>query len=157
MPVSQFIAKPSPALRERGDRPRLRPVGEGGGGRIPSPVRGLSPAATLSRGAGEGTFAGGSASRLFDLDEGAAEILGVEEQHRLAMGTDFRLAVAEDARAGRAEAIARGHDVIDLTAQMMHAAGRVLVEKAAHRGIGAERLQQLDLAIRQLDKNYRDA
>src|SRR6266487_1595137 len=99
MPVSQFIAKPSPALRERGDRPRLRPVGEGGGSRIPSSVRGLSPAATLSRGAGEGKFAEGSASRLFQLDEGAAEILGVEEQHGLAVGAGFWFAVAEHAGA----------------------------------------------------------
>src|SRR6266702_1922236 len=59
------------------------------------------------------------ASRLFQLDQGAAEILGVEEQHRLAVGADFRLTVAEQAGARFAQAVARGDNVVDLVAQMM--------------------------------------
>src|SRR5439155_15186717 len=98
-----------------------------------------------------------SVSRLFQLDQGAAEILGVEEEHRLAVGPDFWLAVAEHAGARCAQAITRGDDVADLEAQMVHAAGRVLVEKAPHRRAGAERLQQLDLAERQLDEHHGDA
>src|SRR5262245_28967078 len=37
--------------------------------------------------------------RLLDLDQGAAEILGMQEQHRLVMGADLGLAIAEDAGA----------------------------------------------------------
>ena len=44
------------------------------------------------------------ASRLFELDQRAAEILRVQEQHRLAVGADLRLAVAEHARALRLQA-----------------------------------------------------
>jgi len=36
-------------------------------------------------------------SGLLQLDKGAAEVLGVEEQNRLAMGANTRLSVAENA------------------------------------------------------------
>ena len=39
------------------------------------------------------------ASGLLELDQRAAEVLGVQEQHRLVVGADLRLAVAEHARA----------------------------------------------------------
>src|SRR6266446_1787241 len=73
--------KPSPAPRERGDRSRQRPVGEGLRSRSPSPVRGLPPAATLSRGAGEGFYQASASSssmkramtlRPFDQKAGSA-------------------------------------------------------------------------------------
>ena len=38
-------------------------------------------------------------SGLFDLDQGAGKVLGVEEQHRLAVRADLRLAVAQHPRA----------------------------------------------------------
>ena len=47
---------------------------------------------------------------------GAAEVLGVEEDHRLAVGAQLGLAVAEDARPPGREPVARGDDVIDLEA-----------------------------------------
>jgi len=47
------LVNPSPALRERGDLPRQRQVGEGSVAANPSPVRGVTPVATLSRNAGE--------------------------------------------------------------------------------------------------------
>ena len=43
--------------------------------------------------------AGSRGSCLLQLDQGAGEVLGVEEQHRLVVGTDLGLAVAQDAGA----------------------------------------------------------
>ena len=60
---------------------------------------------------------------LFDLDQRAAEILGVQEQHRLAVGADLRLAVAEHPRAC-AQSVARRLDVGDLVADVVNAAVR---------------------------------
>ena len=37
-------------------------------------------------------------SGLLELDQGAAEVLGMEEQHGLAVGADLGFAIAEDAR-----------------------------------------------------------
>src|SRR5204862_508534 len=70
---------------------------------------------------------------------------------------EARLAVAAHAGALGAQAVAGRDDVVDLVTEVMHAAARVLVEKAANRRIGAERLQQLDLRVRQFDKNNRHA
>src|SRR2546422_4434805 len=42
------------------------------------------------------------------LDQGAAKVLRVQEQHRLAMGADLRIAVAEHARALGFQLVARG-------------------------------------------------
>ena len=63
------------------------------------------------------------------------------------MGAEARLAVAEHPRALRAEPVAGGDDVLDFIAQMMHAAGRVALEKTAHRRAFAERLEQFDLVL----------
>src|SRR5579863_10216148 len=51
--------------------------------------------------------AGVSMLRLLQLDQGPAEVLRMQEQDRLAVGADFRLAVAENARAGADEMVAR--------------------------------------------------
>ena len=98
-----------------------------------------------------------AASDLLELDQGAAEILGVQEKDRLAVGAGFRLAVAEHARAGRLEAIARGDDVVDLVADMVHAAGGVAREELRDRRGRAQRMQQLDLGVRQGDEDSGDA
>ena len=82
---------------------------------------------------------------------------GCRNSTGLSCAPSLRLAVAEHAGAAGAQPVAGGEDVVDLVADMVHAAGRVLVEKAAHRRIGPERLQQFDLAVRQLDKDDRDA
>ena len=50
-------------------------------------------------------------SCLFELDQRAGEVLGVEEEHRLAVGADLRAAVAEHARALGEQAVAGGGDV----------------------------------------------
>ena len=44
-------------------------------------------------------------SNLFQLDQSTAEILGVQEQHRLAVRADLGFAVAENPRPGGAKAI----------------------------------------------------
>jgi hypothetical protein len=72
-------------------------------------------------------------------------------------GAEPRLAIAQNARTCGPQSVARGDNVVDLVAEVVHAAGRVLVEKAAHRGIGPERLQELDLRVGQLDKDDRHA
>ena len=50
----------------------------------------------------------GDASRLLELHQRAGEVLGVQEQHRLAVGADLRLAVAEHAGALRQQPVAGG-------------------------------------------------
>ena len=75
----------------------------------------------------------GSCSCLLDLDQGAAEILGVQEQHRLAVGADLRLAVAEHARALGLEPVARRDDVVDLVADVVNAAVGIALEKFRDR------------------------
>jgi len=47
------------------------------------------------------------ALRLFQLQQRPVEILRVQEQHGLAVGADFGLAVAKNPRAGRDEPVAR--------------------------------------------------
>ena len=51
------------------------------------------------------------------------------------------------------QAVAGGQDVVDLVADVMDAARRVLVEEALDRRGLAEHAQQLDLGVRQLDEH----
>src|SRR5262249_17410307 len=94
-----------------------------------------------------------SPSRLLQLDQRAAEVLGMEEQHRLAVRAGLRRAVAEHAGALPPEPVARRQDVIDLVAQMVDAAVRVALEESRDRRILAERLEQLDLGVGQRDEH----
>src|SRR5260370_16000831 len=71
------------------------------------------------------------------------------------MGTEARLAVAEHSRALRPQPIARSYDVVDLVADVMHTARRIALEKGLHRRGCAERFEQLDLGVWQLDKDDR--
>src|SRR5690606_19341213 len=64
---------------------------------------------------------------LFQLDERAEKVLRVQEEHRLAVGTGLRLALAQNTRAGGLELVAGRDDVVDLVAYVVHAARRVLV------------------------------
>jgi len=70
------------------------------------------------------------------------------------MRAEPRLAVAKDPGALGAQPVARGDDVVDLVANMVHAARGITFEKPAHRRGLTERLEQLDLGVRQLDKNH---
>src|SRR5919108_4221694 len=51
--------------------------------------------------------------RLLQLDECTAEILRMQKKDGLAVGADFRLAIAKDSCALRHEAVARGPDIVD--------------------------------------------
>src|SRR6185437_11844810 len=81
---------------------------------------------------------------LLQLDQRAAEILGMEEQHGLVVGAELGLAVAQDARPFALELVAGGDDVLDLVADMVHAARRIALEEIAHRRVSAIGLQELD-------------
>src|SRR5262245_42288080 len=88
-------------------------------------------------------------SCLFQLQQRAGEILGMQEQDRLAMGPDLGLAVSQDASASRLQPVTRDNDVVDLVADMMDTARRILVEKARDRGGITQRRQKLDLRVGQ--------
>src|SRR6202044_184897 len=51
-------------------------------------------------------------SAFFQFDQGAGEVLRMKEQHRLAVGTDPRLAIAKNARTGGFEARACRADIV---------------------------------------------
>src|SRR5262245_64990921 len=88
-----------------------------------------------------------ASSRLFDLDQRAAKILRVQEQHRLAVGADLRLAVAEHARALRLEPLPRGADIVDLVTEVMNAATGIAVEEVCDRRRLPQRLEAFDLGV----------
>src|SRR5208282_1555125 len=96
-------------------------------------------------------------SHLLDLDQRAGEVFRVQEQDRLAMGADLRLAVAEHPRALGLELVAGGDDVSDLVAEMMHAAFGIALEEFCDRRIGAQRMQQFDLGVGEFDERHRHA
>src|SRR5690606_25880746 len=96
-------------------------------------------------------------SCLFELDERAAEILGMQEQHGLAMGTDLGFAIAENARSRSLETIAGRNDIVDFIAKMMNATVGIAFEKLGDWRIGAKRLQQFYLRVRENHEYGRDA
>src|SRR4051794_31602437 len=59
---------------------------------------------------------------LLQLDQGAGEILGMQEQHRLVVGAYPGLAVAQHPRSPGLELVARGVDILDLVADVVDAA-----------------------------------
>src|SRR5229473_729532 len=95
--------------------------------------------------------------RLLELDQSTAKILGVQEQHRFAVGADLRLPIAQNPRSARLEALARGEDVVDLVAQMVDAAVGIALQEFFERRSGSQRFEQLDLGIGQADEDRRDA
>ena len=61
---------------------------------------------------------------LFDFDQGSAEILRVQEQYGLAVGSDTGFAISQDARAFAFQLVACRDDVCHFETDMMHAAIR---------------------------------
>src|SRR5262245_3645967 len=91
--------------------------------------------------------------RLLEFNQRPAKILGVQEQHRLAVRADLGFALPQHARALRDEPVARGDDVRDLVAEMMNSAIGVPLQKPGDRRALAERAEQLDLGVGKLDEN----
>ena len=71
----------------------------------------------------------GLALRLLQLDERAAEVLRMQEQHGLAMRANLRLATAQHARALGHEPVAGGQNVVNLVADVVDAAIRVALQE----------------------------
>src|SRR5262249_57650495 len=63
-------------------------------------------------------------SGLFEFDQRAGKVLGMEKQHRLAMRPDLWLAAAAHPSAARFERIARPADILNPAAYAMNAAIR---------------------------------
>ena len=97
----------------------------------------------------------GIASGLFKFDKGTVEVLGMQEKHRLAMCADARLAITQNARAGRLQPLAGSKDIIDLVTDVVDSAIRALFEKLRDGRISAQRLQQLYFRVRKLDEDHR--
>src|SRR5262245_14122767 len=91
-------------------------------------------------------------SGLLEFDQSAAKILGMEKQYRLAVRAGLRRAVAEHPGALSLEPVACRQDVVDLVAQMVDAAVRIALEEFRDRRFRSERLEQLDLGVRQRDE-----
>src|SRR6185369_17165380 len=85
---------------------------------------------------------------LLKFDQRSEKVLRMQEQYRLAMCADFRLAIAEHASARRLELVARGADVVDFVTDVMDAAVGIALEELRDGRILAERLQQLDFGVR---------
>ena len=66
---------------------------------------------------------------FLELDQGAVEVPGVEEEDGQAMSTDLGLAIAEDAGAAGGEMAGGVDEVGDLEADVVHTAGRMLGEE----------------------------
>src|SRR6185437_1489338 len=88
--------------------------------------------------------------------QGAAEILRMQEQHRLAVRTNLGFAVAQHARALHLQYIARGANIRHFITDMMDSAVRVLLQEFSNRRVYAKRFKQFDLGIRQRNENRRD-
>ena len=94
---------------------------------------------------------------MLQFDKAAVEIFGVQEQDRLAMGANLRLAIAQHTGAFALELVAGGENVINLETDVMHAAIGIFFEKFGDGRTGAQRLQQFNLGVGQFDKHHGDA
>src|ERR1700750_138056 len=80
-------------------------------------------------------------SRLLDLHQRAAEVLGVQEQHGLAVGADLRLAVPKHPGTLCLELVTGGADVLDLVADVVDSTIRIALEELRNRGGLSQRLE----------------
>src|SRR5690606_32196758 len=95
-----------------------------------------------------------SGSCLLQFEQGAAEILRMKEQYRLAMGTDLRFPVAQYAHALGLETVSCGDDVVYLVAEVVDAAVGVARKEPGDRRIVPQRFEQFDLGVRQGDEHH---
>ena len=81
----------------------------------------------------------------------------MEEQHGFAVRADLRFAIAEHAGAACREPVLGSEDILNLVADMMHAAIGVFFQKFGDRRVFAQRLQQFDLGVGQGDEDDANA
>src|SRR3546814_3095430 len=91
--------------------------------------------------------------RLLEFDQRPVEVLGMQEEDGLVMRAYSGLAGPEDPRPRPDQMVARRENVVDFVAEMVDAAGRAALQESGDRGRVAERFEQLDLGIRQLDED----
>ena len=96
-------------------------------------------------------------SDLFEFDQGSGTILGIQEKDRFAMRPGFWAPIAKDAGACPLQLLARGKNVGDLEAEMMNRTTRMFIQKFRDRRLRAERFDQFDLGVRELDENHAHA
>lgn len=89
---------------------------------------------------------------LLQLDQGAVAVLGMQEDDGLAVGTDLGDRVESLDTLGH-EVVDGLGDVVDLDADVVDAAGLVLVQEPLDGRVLAIGVQQLDLGVAQLDKD----
>ena len=77
---------------------------------------------------------------MLEFHQRAAEILRVQEQHRLAVGADLRLTVAQHARPLRLQGVAGGADIGHLVADVVDAAVGIALEELGDWRIFSQRL-----------------
>src|ERR1041385_9415299 len=94
-------------------------------------------------------------SSLFQFDKRADKILGMQEDHGLAMRADARLARSGNRGALRPQLVPSSVNVFDFIADVVHAAIRILLEEIRDRRIVAQRLEQFDLRVAEIDEYRR--
>src|SRR3990167_5361545 len=94
---------------------------------------------------------------LLDFEEGAEKAFRMDEGDRLAMRVLADAAVADEADVAALQLAERFRHVVDIEADMVEPAGRVLLEEAGDRPVGAHGLDQLDLRVAELDIGEADA
>src|SRR5690606_31199401 len=97
----------------------------------------------------------GAGRALHELDEHTAGARGVEEGDAMAVGARARLLV-DEADAGPAQAIQRGGEIRDGVGEVMEA-GAAALEEPGDRGLGRDRLDQLEACVAAADERDRDA
>jgi len=70
------------------------------------------------------------------------------------MRPDFRASITEDARACPFQLLARGKNVGDLEAEMMNGPARIFSQEFGYWGMLAERFDQLDFGVFELDESH---
>jgi len=91
--------------------------------------------------------------RFFEFEEDARCIVRVHEAHRIAVRTDFRLLV-QHPNIPTACILHRCIDVAHIHTNVMYAAALILLEEVCDRRLVAERFQQLELRVGELDEDY---
>jgi hypothetical protein len=89
----------------------------------------------------------GHTSGLFNLDERAETVLGMQKYDRLAVRSNAGEAVVKDVDPVRRELFRGCRNIFNFETQMMDSSGRVALEKFSDRRIVSEGMQKFDFRI----------